>query len=34
MKETEDNNIIIPDLSDPEEARKAFIASEIFQRKY
>lgn len=25
---------ILPDLSDPEEARKAFIMSEIFNRKY
>lgn len=25
---------LLPDLSNPEEARKAFLASEIFNRKY
>ena len=25
---------LVPDLSDAEEARKAFIAGEIFNRKY
>jgi len=25
---------LIPDLTDPQEARKAFIATEILQRKY
>jgi hypothetical protein len=31
----EENNIpTIPDLTTPEEAQKAFIASEIFNRKY
>lgn len=25
---------LVPDLTDPEEARQAFIASEIFKRKY
>jgi hypothetical protein len=25
---------LLPDMSDVEEARKAFIASEIFNRKY
>jgi len=25
---------LIPDLTDPEEARRAFIAGEIFNRKY
>ena len=25
---------IVPDLTDPEEARKAFIATEILNRKY
>jgi len=34
MKETEEKNTWMPDLTDPEEARKAFIASEIFKRKY
>lgn len=27
-------NPLLPDLSDAEEARKAFIAGEIFNRKY
>lgn len=27
-------NGLLPDLSDVEEARKAFIASEVFNRKY
>ena len=31
---TEENKDIIPDLTDVEEARKAFIAGEIFNRKY
>jgi len=33
---TEENKNIsqMPDLTDAEEARKAFIASEIFKRKY
>ena len=30
----EQNATLIPDLTDVEEARKAFIASEIFNRKY
>jgi len=34
MKEAEENTNWRPDLSDLEEARKAFIASEIFKRKY
>lgn len=29
-----DNNNLIPDLTDVDEARKAFIANEIFNRKY
>ena len=29
-----DNNNLIPDLTDVNEARKAFIANEIFNRKY
>ncbi len=33
-KEIERNGIVLPDLSNIEEARKAFLASEIFQRKY
>lgn len=28
------NTPLIPNLSDADEARKAFIASEIFNRKY
>lgn len=32
-QDTEKNDLV-PDLTDAEEARKAFIASEIFQRKY
>ena len=28
------DNPLLPDVSDVEEARKAFIASEIFNRKY
>ena len=32
--EEQQNTSLIPDLSDAEEARKAFIASEIFNRKY
>lgn len=33
-KTDEQNPNLIPDLTDAEEARKAFIASEIFNRKY
>ena len=29
-----DNNTLLPDLTDIDEARKAFIASEILNRKY
>ena len=29
-----ENNNLVPDLKDLEEARKAFIANEIFNRKY
>ena len=29
-----ENNNLVPDLTDLEEARKAFIANEIFNRKY
>ena len=29
-----DNSNLIPDLTDVDEARKAFIANEIFNRKY
>ena len=29
-----DNDNLIPDLTDVDEARKAFIANEIFNRKY
>lgn len=32
--EGQQNSPLIPDLSDADEARKAFIASEIFNRKY
>ncbi len=32
--EEEKQDSLIPDLTDPQEARKAFIASEILQRKY
>ena len=32
-KTTQENPLLI-DMSDTEEARKAFIASEIFNRKY
>ena len=34
MKEENENTTLVPDLTDPEEAKKAFIASEIFNRKY
>jgi len=35
MKQEEEiTTRIMPDFSDPEEVRKAFLASEIFQRKY
>jgi hypothetical protein len=30
----EEKQHIVPDLTDPEEVRKAFIASEILNRKY
>jgi len=30
----EQEESLVPDLSTPEEARRAFIASEIFRRKY
>jgi hypothetical protein len=30
----QDNNHLIPDLTNADEARKAFIANEIFNRKY
>lgn len=33
-KEDIENPSLIPDLTDPEEARRAFIAGEIFNRKY
>lgn len=33
-KEPIQESALLPDLSDAEEARKAFIASEIFNRKY
>lgn len=33
MKEEKDIEIL-PDLTTPEEAQKAFIAAEIFNRKY
>jgi len=33
MKE-EENNPWMPDLTDPNEVRRAIIASEILQRKY
>ena len=33
-KKEEENTSIVPDLTDVEEARKAFIANEIFNRKY
>lgn len=33
-KNDEQNTNIVPDLTDVEEARKAFIANEIFNRKY
>lgn len=33
-KEEQQDTPLIPDLSDADEARKAFIASEIFNRKY
>ena len=33
-KNDEQNTNLVPDLTDAEEARKAFIASEIFNRKY
>lgn len=31
---TVEEEINVPDLSDPEEAAQAFIAAEIFNRKY
>jgi hypothetical protein len=31
---TEDNKNTLPDLTDPEEVRKAIIANEILTRKY
>lgn len=35
MSKTDElNPNLVPDLTDTEEARKAFIASEIFNRKY
>ena len=34
MKNEKDDITQIPDLTDVDEARKAFIASEIFNRKY
>lgn len=33
-KNDEQNVNIVPDLTDADEARKAFIATEIFNRKY
>ena len=33
-KEEQQNQPFIPNLSDQDEARRAFIASEIFNRKY
>lgn len=33
-KQTEESGEMLPDLSDAEAARKAFIASEVFNRKY
>ena len=34
MNELDNTQPLLPDMSDVEEARKAFIASEIFNRKY
>ena len=31
--QSEESNVL-PDLTSPEEARKAFIAAEVFNRKY
>lgn len=33
-EQTLNTECYMPDLTDPAEARKAFIASEIFRRKY
>lgn len=33
-EQTPDTECYLPDLTDPIELRKAFIASEIFRRKY
>ena len=33
-KNDEQNTSLIPDLTNVDEARKAFIANEIFNRKY
>lgn len=35
MAKNDEHNVnIVPDLTDADEARKAFIANEIFNRKY
>lgn len=34
LPEVEEQDNLLPDLSDIEEVKKAFIASEIFNRKY
>lgn len=33
-KEQSEYESLVPDLTDAEEARRAFIASEVFNRKY
>jgi len=33
-RQTEEQDSLLPNLSDAEEARKAFIAAEVFNRKY
>ena len=34
MTEETKNTIVVPDLTDPDEVRKAIIANEILTRKY
>ena len=34
LDKSRDNEALLVDMSDVDEARKAFIASEIFNRKY
>ena len=34
IRPAEESHAVLPDLTDPEEARKAFIASEVFNKKY